>query len=146
MTTETKKRPDILQVIVKSDRNISGKSDIRKIAGLVTLNVTKSFNMPSNSITIENSYRYHNGQREPRETALINIEFSDHSVWSGDFNKLQALVKHTEMALDLIIRIESVLIEQLDDDYKENADIIAIQQQSQDLLNDCGRVSAFDQP
>lgn len=83
-------RKDNLQVITKGTRHDSKQH--LNVQGSVTAKVSKGFNDPSNSITVEVISGLKNIER--REEALINIEFSDGTEWTGTFDKLYKIFQY----------------------------------------------------
>jgi hypothetical protein len=93
-------RPDILQVVIKSDRALAPR--VRKVNGTVRLVVTKAFNEPVNEIAIENTYREPVNGEKMRETALVNITFADGSQFTGDFDELKRALEANKLLFNLV--------------------------------------------
>ncbi len=82
---ETKKNPDILQTITQGVR---GGKKTNKVTGWTKIVVCKGFNAPENSIEID-GYKGLGKNYEPRETAILFIDFEDRTQWTGTFKELK---------------------------------------------------------
>jgi hypothetical protein len=79
------KRSDILLVTTQGVRGGKHHSNIQ---GQCKLKVTKGFNEPENSITID-AFEGLGHTYQPAETAKINIQFANGKEWNGNFEDLQ---------------------------------------------------------
>lgn len=89
----TTQRPDLLQITTVSP---TGKHATRARKGAVYCTVTKGFNEPYNQIAIEVQHSSGAGSfrtEHKRETALLNITFSNGQLWSGSFEDLRAALQ-----------------------------------------------------
>ena len=78
-------RKDELLVITQGVRGGKMHSNLQ---GQARLKVTKGFNEPENSITID-VFEGLGHSYNRADTAKINIQFSDGTEWNGNFDKLK---------------------------------------------------------
>jgi len=89
MKNSASMRPDQLLVITQGVRGGKHHSNLQ---GQCKLKVTKGFNEPESSITVD-VYEGLGYNYKPSETAKVNISFSDGTEWNGTFEQLQKSLK-----------------------------------------------------
>ncbi len=85
MSNSASMRPDLLLV---TTRGVKGGKLHSNPQGCAKLKVLKGYNEPENSISID-VFKGSGFSYAPRETALINITFSNGGEWYGTFDELQ---------------------------------------------------------